>query len=229
MFLQCYTHLDVRCARAICCHAMPSINRIWGNRPREPTLETSGHNETILLKEWLRFHMLTDYDEWVHQITKHWEAEEDIVQQHRQKARERRDHVGYFADDVEKTWEHEDTQRRRGWMKEAKKQRDKYKAHFEFAWRECLKFEKIMEARKSEEPVFDSRRHIPTALSSKPKALPRQLATSLTSPFALDMAPAKKPQVMPPNANSYLLRCVRVVPSGGGGVKNSWARFAPPY
>jgi len=59
---------------------------------------------------------------------------------------------------------------------------------------------------------------MPAALSSKLKALPRQLTTFLTAAFVLDMPNKKdkKPQVMSPNVNYYLLRCACVFLLWGG-------------
>ena len=58
---------------------------------------------------------------------------------------------------------------------------------------------------------------MPAALSSKLKALPWQLTTFPTAAFVLDMPGKKKQQVMPPNVNYYLLRCVFVFSFCGVG------------
>ena len=58
---------------------------------------------------------------------------------------------------------------------------------------------------------------MPAALSSKLKALSRQLTTFLGAAFVLDMPTKKKPQqVMSPNVNYYLLRCACVFLLWGG-------------
>ena len=54
---------------------------------------------------------------------------------------------------------------------------------------------------------------MPAALCSRLTALPWQF---LTAAFVLDMPIKKKPQVMPPNVNYYLLRCACVCLLWGG-------------
>ena len=54
------------------------------------------------------------------------------------------------------------------------------------------------------------------------------LTTFLTAAFVLDVPGKKKQQVMPPNVNYYLLRCVCVCfPSVGGGGRKQLGEVCP--